>query len=200
MLIIGLTGGIGSGKTTVSDLFSELAVPVIDTDIIARELVEPGQESLKKIVKAFGQSVLKNNNELDRKKLADITFKNSDARKKLEDILHPEIRQKILTKIKNLSSPYCIVVIPLLFETGQAELVDRILLIDCPVETQIKRVKQRDQRPEQQILSIISTQTPRKIKQQNTNDIINNNDSIEQLKNQVTILHKKYLDLASNTA
>ena len=200
MLTIGLTGGIGSGKTTVPDLFSELDVPVIDTDIIARELVEPGQATLDEIVSAFGQSILQSNKRLDRKKLADIAFKNNDSRKKLEAILHPKIRQEMQNRIKALTSPYCIVVIPLLFETEQHELVDRILLVDCTTDKQIERVKQRDQRSDQQIQSIINAQTPRKIKQQGADDIINNNDNIEQLKNQVTLLHKKYLNLASNTA
>jgi len=200
MLIIGLTGGIGSGKTTVSNLFSELGIPVIDTDIIARELVEPGQVALEEIVNSFDQSILLDNERLDRKKLADITFKNKQSREKLEAILHPKIRQEMQNRISTLSSPYCIVVIPLLFETKQMESVDKILLVDCPVQAQIKRVKQRDQRSEQQILSIINSQTPRKIKQQGADDIIDNNDNIEQLKKLVTNLHKKYLNLASNSA
>jgi len=200
MLIIGLTGGIGSGKTTVSNLFSELGIPVVDTDIIARELVEPGQVALEEIVNSFDQSILLDNERLDRKKLADITFKNKQSREKLEAILHPKIRQEMQNRISTLSSPYCIVVIPLLFETKQMESVDKILLVDCPVQAQIKRVKQRDQRSEQQILSIINSQTPRKIKQQGADDIIDNNDNIEQLKELVTNLHKKYLNLASNSA
>jgi len=200
MLIIGLTGGIGSGKTTVSNLFSELGIPVVDTDIIARELVEPGQVALEEIVNSFDQSILLDNERLDRKKLADITFKNKQSREKLEAILHPKIRQEMQNRISTLSSPYCIVVIPLLFETKQMESVDKILLVDCPVQAQIKRVKQRDQRSEQQILSIINSQTPRKIKQQGADDIIDNNDNIEQLKKLVTNLHKKYLNLASNSA
>lgn len=200
MLIIGLTGGIGSGKTTVSNLFSELGIPVIDTDLIARELVEPGQLALDEIVNSFGQTILLDNKILNRNKLADITFENKDSRKKLEAILHPKIRRKVKNRIKMLSSPYCIVVIPLLFETRQSDLVDKILLVDCPVDIQIKRVAQRDHRSEQQIQSIINAQTPRKIKQEGADDTIDNNNNIEKLKNQVTILHKKYLNMASNTA
>ena len=131
MLVIGLTGGIGSGKTTVSDLFSALGVPVIDTDLIARELVQAGQPALKDIITAFGQEILNLDGSLNRARLGDITFNNQIARKQLETILHPRIRDKVNQQLSELQSPYVIVVIPLLIETGGESYIDRILVIDC---------------------------------------------------------------------
>jgi dephospho-CoA kinase len=197
MLIIGLTGGIGSGKTTVSNIFSNLDVPIIDTDIIARELVKPGQAALDEIINTFGHSILKQNKTLDRGKLAEITFSNEFSKKQLEDILHPRIRKTMHDRIKELSAPYCIVVIPLLFETEQSAQVDRVLLVDSSVEEQITRVKSRDHRSEQQITSIINSQTDRKTKQQNSDDIINNNGDINDLEKKIKNLHNNYLNIAS---
>jgi len=196
MMIIGLTGGIGCGKSTVADMFAELDVPVIDTDVIARILVKRGQPALDEIIKCFGRSILLENSALDRKKLAQITFNNGQSRKQLEAILHPKIRQTMLDQIKSLSSPYVIAVIPLLFETGQNQLVDRILVVDCPETIQQERVRSRDNRDDQQIQNIISAQTSREIKLASADDIIDNQGDINDLRPQIAELHKKYLNMS----
>lgn len=197
MLIVGLTGGIGSGKTTVANIFAELGVHIIDTDIIARELVEPGQPALKKIVEYFGDHILKNDGQLDRKKLAEITFKNNTKRKALETILHPGIKEAMLATLKTIKAPYCITVIPLLLETKQEDLVDRILVVDCDPDDQVKRVKNRDQRNEEQIQSIINSQISRNSRLNAATDIIKNTGNMQDLHDNVVKLHKKYLELGT---
>ena len=197
MLVIGLTGGIGSGKTTVSDLFSALGVPVIDTDLIARELVQAGQPALKDIITAFGQEILNLDGSLNRARLGDITFNNQIARKQLETILHPRIRDKVNQQLSELQSPYVIVVIPLLIESGGESYIDRILVIDCEQETQINRVKQRDHRSEQQIDNILKAQASRDQRLAAADDVIENNADQSTLSQKVIQLHHKYLDLTS---
>ena len=193
MLVIGLTGGIGSGKSTVAELFKKRNIPVIDTDVLARELVKPGQLALQEIVKAFGKTVIQSNGELDRQALAKITFQDNSARKKLEAILHPKIRQLMTDQINRVSAPYVIAVIPLLVETGQTNQVDHILLVDCPEETQINRVKQRDHRDEQQIREILDAQASRQIKLAAADDVIENQGEISDLDAKIEKLHQKYL-------
>ena len=140
VLVIGLTGGIGSGKSTVSDGFAQLGVPLIDADLIARELVEPGQPALEEIRALLGPGCLTAEGRLDRSLVSERVFADNTLRQGLEAILHPEIRKRIKTLIADIQSPYCIVVIPLLLETGQQSLVDRILVVDTPEKEQIKRV------------------------------------------------------------
>lgn len=198
MLIIGLTGGIGSGKTTVSDLFSALGVPIIDTDVIARELVEPGQPALTDITTLFGKDLLNPDGRLNRSKLGDITFNKPDARKQLEQILHPRIRKQVSERLKKLHSPYAIVVIPLLIETGDRSYIDRILVVDCERQNQINRVAQRDQRSKQQIKQILQAQVSRQQRLQAADDVLDNNADQDTLKQQVDVLHHKYLALADS--
>ena len=197
MLVIGLTGGIGSGKTTVANMFAELGVDIIDTDVIARELVEPGSPTLKQIVDHFGDDILKKDGQLNRQRLADITFKNKLERKTLEAILHPVIRKNMLDRLNTVKAPYCVAVIPLLFETNQIELVDRILVIDCKQEDQLQRVKKRDQRDQEQILSIINSQASRDTRLNAADDTIENSGDINGLHEKVAELHKKYLKLGA---
>lgn len=198
MLVIGLTGGIGSGKSTVSDLFRKLGVAIIDTDIIARDLVQPGEDALHEIIHTFGSSILQTDGQLDRKQLGQITFSDTSSRKQLEAILHPRIRQAMLAQLNAVTGPYAIVVIPLLFESAQQSTVDRILVVDCDENTQIQRVKKRDQRSEQQIKNIIQSQTSRKNRLAHADDVIVNNDSHEELAQQVAQLHQKYLKLSAS--
>lgn len=198
MLVVGLTGGIGSGKSTVANYFADLKIPVIDTDVIARELVEPGQTALNEIVDTFGREVLTESGKLDRKHLADITFNNSQKLKQLEAILHPKIREEMLARLTSLNAPYAIVVIPLLLETGQQNLVDRILVVDCAENSQIERVQERDQRTVQQIQAIIKKQTDRKEKLKAADDIITNTGSTQDLMEQVAQIHEKYLKIATS--
>jgi dephospho-CoA kinase len=195
MLVIGLTGGIGSGKTTVANLFAEMGIDVIDTDIIAREIVEPGQTTLTQIIEHFGDHILDKYGYLDRQKLAEITFNNNDERKFLEAILHPEIKKNMLAQIARAKSPYCIAVIPLLFETKQEGLVDKILVIDCEQSEQLNRVLTRDNRSKQQIQSIINSQIPRNIRVKSADYIIRNSGNMLTLRDKVLKLHKKYMKL-----
>jgi len=197
MLVIGLTGGIGSGKTTVADMFAALGVPVIDTDVIARQLVEPGQPALTEITEQFGADLLLPDGRLDRSKLANITFHDKARRLQLEGILHPKIRQEMLQQLKAVQSAYAIVVIPLLTETGQSQGIDRVLLIDCPETTQIARVTSRDQRPVEQIQAILQSQATRQQRLDIADDVIHNVGTQSELQDQVSQLHRKYLSLST---
>ncbi len=196
MLKIGLTGGIGSGKSTVTQIFSELKAPIIDADIIAHELVGPGKPALKAIVDHFGQQILTNQNALNRKKLKEIIFSNPEQKKQLEQILHPLVFAEMESQIKQLSGPYCILSIPLLLETQMEDFVDRILVIDCPVEFQLERVKNRDQLSEDRIKAIIASQATKEQRLQAAEDVIDNSTDAQALAEQVKKLHNLYLSLA----
>jgi dephospho-CoA kinase len=198
MLVVGLTGGIGSGKTTVANLFAELGVPIIDTDLIARQLVEPGKPALADIVRQFGDEILQADGELDRSRLADISFRDKALRLRLEAILHPAIRQEMLRQLENLQAAYAIVVIPLLVETGQSQGLDRVLLVDCPEAEQITRVSKRDGRPLQQIQAILQSQATRQQRQAIADDVILNGGSLDDLRQQVRQLDHKYRNLTSH--
>lgn len=197
MLKIGLTGGIGSGKSTVARLFSDLSTPIIDADIIAQQLVEPGKPALKTIANHFGEKILLSSGALDRNQLREIIFTDLEQKKNLEAILHPPIYTEIESLVHQLDSPYCIISIPLLIETGMENFVDRILVIDCPVEVQILRVKNRDQLTDSRINSIISSQASRKQRLSAANDIIDNSNGTQVLAEQVKKLHNLYTLLAS---
>lgn len=196
MLVIGLTGGIGSGKTTVADCFARLGVPIIDTDELARELVQSGQPALDEITQQFGNEILNNDGTLNRRKLRQLVFSAAAARRKLESILHPRIRSAVKSQIKSLSSPYCIVVIPLLFESGQADLVHRILVIDCEEQQQIQRATKRDAVELENIQAIMASQVSRQTRLDKADDIIHNNTAPEDLEPQIKHLHQQYLQLA----
>ena len=193
MLTVALTGGIGSGKTQVSDYFASLGVPVIDTDIISRQLVEPGQPALEKITESFGHQLLFASGQLDRAALREIIFNDATARKKLEDILHPAIREKVQHQLQALSFPYVIIVIPLYVETGQFLKTDRILVVDCPQEIQKKRVLARDNVSMEQLGKILEAQVTREQRLAVADDIIVNDADIETLQHKVMQLHEKYL-------
>ena len=197
MLKIGLTGGIGSGKSTIADLFKTLFnIPIIDADIIARQLVEPGQKALSLIQHKFGQSVINQDGALDRNKLREIIFKDSVKKQYLEDILHPLIYTEMQSIFDKQHSSYSILCIPLLMETKHCGFVDRILVVDCSVEVQIERVMRRDKQSKNQIMSIISSQVSRQYRLTHTNDVIQNIKSTNQLAEQVKKLHNQYLNLA----
>ena len=197
MLIIGLTGGIGSGKTTVCNYFSALDVPIIDADIAAREVVQPGQAALTQITALFGQSILASDGSLDRSKLRDQIFSDEVSRKKLEAILHPLIRQQMDKKLATLSAPYAILAIPLLLESGRREGINRVLVIDADESQQLTRASQRDHKNESQIRAIIAAQCNRKDRLNAADDVIYNSGNLEQLNNQVTEMHNLYLKLAA---
>ncbi|HEY9050696.1 MAG TPA: dephospho-CoA kinase [Gammaproteobacteria bacterium] len=195
MLVIGLTGGIGSGKSTVANIFAEYQVPVIDTDKIAHQLVAPGQAALDEIIQTFGKSILTSNDELDRKKLAAITFNNEKSRIQLEKILHPRIRQEVEKQLSKLNTPYVIIVIPLLTEKGKYDFIDRVLVIDCEESQQINRTLQRDNRSETEINNILRAQASRQERNTIADDIIENTGNMEALRQSVSQLHHYYLDL-----
>ena len=196
MLKIGLTGGIGCGKSTVANLFNKLySIPVIDADIIARQLVEPGQEALSLLQQTFGSSIIDVNGALNRNKLREIIYSDPHKKQQLEDILHPLIYQQMQAEVNKHTSHYCLLCIPLLMETKMTHFVDRTLVIDCPVETQIERVRNRDQLSSKEILAIISSQVSRDYRLSHTNDIIDNSNLNTELAEQVKKLHNQYLFL-----
>jgi dephospho-CoA kinase len=197
MLIVALTGGIGSGKSTVANAFARRGVPLIDTDLIARELVTPGRPALEDIVVRFGESVLTTDGQLDRDRLRDIVFTSPEQRAALEQILHPRIRQEVQSRLNELTAPYCLVIIPLLIETGDYPFVDRVLLVDTSEEEQVRRTMARDKLDRRQVEQILASQSTRKQRREFADDIIDNSVAIEDLEQQVESLHDKYLQLAT---
>lgn len=198
ILKIGLTGGIGCGKSTVCDLFAALGVSIIDADLIARTIVEPGKPTLMALVRHFGPEILNSDQCLNRSKLRSMIFKDEHTRQVVNQIMHPAIFSEIEQQILQLQAVYCIVAVPLLFETGYQALFDRILVIDCDKETQIQRVSRRDQADLQQIEAIISTQFPRSRRLELADDIISNVSSIDRLAEQVKTLHNSFTILAKD--
>lgn len=196
MLKIGLTGGIGSGKTTVCQYFEALGVPIIDADIVSHTLTQAGHPAIKQIAHDFGADSLRQDGSLNREYLRQQIFSDETQRHKLESILHPLIRKAILDQLDTMQAPYVIIAVPLLIERGWQDLVDRVLVIDSSVEQQIQRGSQRDGASEQNIRSIIRTQTDRQTRIQAADDIIVNDSSLNHLKEQVTQLHQCYLDMA----
>ncbi|WP_029133314.1 dephospho-CoA kinase [Sedimenticola selenatireducens] len=196
MFIVGLTGGIGCGKSAVTDCFATLGVPIIDADVVARAVVEPGQPALREIVEQFGTDALLPDGTLNRAWLRGHIFSNPDAKSTLEGILHPRIRSEMHRRLDEFDTPYAIFSIPLLFETGQDKGVDRILVVDCAPELQISRVARRDQANEAQTKSIIASQIDRKSRLAKADDIIDNSGTLDDLRPMVEHLHQKYLKLA----
>lgn len=199
MLIIGLTGGIGSGKSTVAERFARLGVPVIDADAIARELVAPGMPALHQIGAEFGPEVLTAAGQLDRARLRRLVFADAQRRKRLEAILHPLIRREMQRRIEALDAPYCVLAIPLLLETGQADLVQRILVIDTPEALRRRRVRARDTLSNAEITAIMDAQLPANERRGAADDIIVNDADLAGLEEQVEKLHRRYLELAGKT-
>lgn len=191
--ILGLTGGIGSGKSAASTWFETQGITVVDADLVAREVVEKGQPALQHIHAAFGDWVLLENGELNRQALREHIFKDPNARQILEHITHPAIRQSIIHQLQSATSRYVILVSPLLFETNQHELTDHTLLIDATKELQIQRASQRDGQSIEQIHKIIQAQMPRQQKQQLADDIVLNDGHLEHLYHHLKALHQRYL-------
>ncbi len=194
--ILGLTGGIGSGKSAASQWFEQQGITVVDADIVARQIVQVGQPALRQIHQAFGSWALTENGELDRRALREHIFQFPEARKKLEDITHPAIRQEIIQQLSHATSPYVILVSPLLFETDQHKLTDHTLLIDTSEDIQIQRASQRDGQTIEQIKQIIAAQMPRMEKIKYADDIVINDGHLEHLYQQLASLHQQYLQRA----
>ena len=197
--IVGLTGGIGSGKSTVTALFTELGVQHVDADIVAREVVMPGTPCLAQIAAHFGDSVLLHNGELDRANLRQRIFTNAADKAWLEQLLHPAIRQQLLAQLQALSSPYALLVAPLLLENKLQRYVQRVLVVDVSEATQLARTMARDNADAQQIKSIIAAQISRQQRLQQADDIISNDSTAEALKQQVANLHQQYLRMAASS-
>lgn len=196
MLVIGLTGGIGSGKTIVANLFAALGVPIIDADAISREVTERDSFAQKEIVHYFGKTILKENGELNRSKLRSIIFKDADKKMWLEQLLHPLIVAEMKERISPLTSPYCIAVIPLLLEVGTISYINRILVVDTAEETQIARVSARDNIAKADAITILKTQIERKARLKGADDIIINDGLIADLKPQVEKMHIFYTKMS----
>lgn len=195
--ILGLTGGIGSGKSAASQWFESQGIHVVDADVVAREIVEKGQPALTQIHQHFGDWVLLENGELNRRALREHIFQEPNAKLALEHITHPAIRNSIILQLQQAKSPYAILVSPLLFETNQHELTQRNLLIDATEESQIQRASQRDGQSIEQIKKIIQAQLPRDKKRQLADDIVLNDGLITHLYQALEPLHQNYLKIAS---
>lgn len=192
VLKIGLTGGIGSGKSTACEIFSELGVPIIDADIVARKVVQAGMPALQLIKEEFGEDIITKDGLLDREKARDQIFTNEIDRKKLENILHPVIYERIVHETENIDSSYCIISIPLLLETEALEIIDRVLIIDVSEKLQLSRASVRDNASLNDIERIIRTQISRDNRLAAADDIINNEGDIENLRRQIHDLHEFY--------
>ena len=195
-----MTGGIASGKSLVADGFAGLGVPVVDTDIVARQVVEPGAPALREIVAAFGEAVVDDTGGLDRRALREIVFSDDASRKRLESILHPVIRDETFRQAEAAVGPYVIIVVPLLFESPMKEAMDRILVVDCSEETQLKRLMSRDNESAEQARRIMATQATRKERLSIADDVIVNDRTPAVAREAITALHESYLALAHNSA
>lgn len=199
-LTIGLTGGLASGKSAVSDLFRRLGVPVVDADVVAREVVEPGEPALAEIVKEFGTEVLDADGRLDRRQLRERAFAAPRRRKHLERILHSRIRRRMDEQRLALRGPYCVLCIPLLLETKGTETVDRVLVVDAPEESQVERAMERDGSTRETIERIMRAQMSRSRRLEQADDIVRNDADLAHLQEQVEQLHRRYLVLAGQFA
>lgn len=198
-LVIGLTGGIGSGKTVASDHFAALGVPVIDTDVIARQIVSLGQPALTRLVEAFGRSILHSDATLDRAKLRELAFANAQSKAMLDAITHPAIRDETLRQIKNVSFPYCIVVVPLLtHDSPFLEIMHRVIAVTCDTEIRLQRVMQRSQISRAEVQRIMATQLSDEQRLAFADDVIANDGGIEDVYAEVEKLHEAYLMLAAD--
>jgi dephospho-CoA kinase len=191
--VVALTGGIGTGKSTVAELFEKRGAGIVDTDEIARGLTRSGTPQFKAILKMFGNSVLGKDGELARDALRAMVFSNSGARLNLEQILHPPIRAEALLRVSASSAPYVILVVPLLVETGGYDFVKRTLVVDCPPELQVERVKKRSGLDSDQVNAIISAQATRESRLSRADDVLMNDGSLDAVARQVADLHERYL-------
>jgi|TARA_B100001094_G_scaffold96718_1_gene92763 dephospho-CoA kinase len=194
-MIIGLTGGIGSGKTAVSDSFESLGIDVVDADLASRVVVQKGKPCLLKIAQHFGEDILTKEAELDRAKLREIIFKSEEEKNWLESLLHPAIANQIQDELNASKSPYTILVSPLLLETNQKDFCSKVLAVDVPVETQVERTLKRDGVSKEQVQAIINSQISRNDRLNLADEVIVNDGTLEDLEIAVKILHEKFLSL-----
>ena len=195
-LRIGLTGGIASGKSTVADMFAELGVPVIDTDVIARDVVRPGEPALEEIREAFGDGVIAADGTLDRPAMRAIVFGDDTARRRLEAILHPRIGEKTREQADSAGGDYQVIVVPLLVGSALLAFVDRVLVVDCDEATQVARLLARDAESEAQARRILAAQSSRDERLAIADDIVANDGDLDGTREQVLALHRRYLQEA----
>ena len=193
---VGLTGGIASGKSTAAKLFAALGVPIIDTDQVAREVVEPGQPPLERLVERFGRTILTPDGHLDRPKLREIVFSDPRARADLEALTHPAIGTAVEAWSAAAGGPYQILIIPLLVEKGLGSQLDRVLVVDCDEELQVRRLQARDGSTIEQARAILNAQTSRAARLKAAHDVIQNDGDLGAVRDQVSALHSRYTELA----
>ena len=198
-LRIGLTGGIASGKSTVANYFADLGVPIIDTDVIAREVVAPGAPALDEIREIFGDDVFQLGGTLDRKAMRKIVFSDDVKRQQIEDILHPRIRDAVYQQVTATSGPYLIIVVPLLFGSTMTDFMDRVLVVDCSEEVQLDRLLARDTENEEQARRMIASQASREQRLSIADDVVQNDGDKEDTRQRVNALHNEYLRLSAAT-
>ena len=194
---VGLTGGIASGKSTAAKFFGALGVPILDSDQVARDVVEPGQPPLERLVERFGRKILTVDGHLDRPALRDIVFSDPKARADLEALTHPAIGAAMEARSAAAGGPYQILVIPLLVEKNLASHVDRVLVVDCDEELQIRRLRDRDGSTPEQVQAILKAQAPRAARLKAADDVIHNDTDRSAVRDQVAALHGRYLELAA---
>jgi dephospho-CoA kinase len=197
-MIIGLTGGIGSGKSAAAEIFKDIGIDVIDADDLARDSLNTNSKGYKLFINEFGEKYLDVNKDINRELLRKDIFNNSVIKIKLENIIHPLVRSSINAFVNSSKSDYCIIVVPLIFETSSSELYNRILVIDCDVSIQIERASKRDNQTTTQIENILDKQATREERISIADEIILNNGSIEYLRESVLNMHKKYMEIVKN--
>ena len=199
-LLVGLTGGIASGKSLVGSMFVKLGATLVDTDVVAREVVAHGEPGLAAVSAAFGPTVLLPSGELNRVALRALVFADDAKRHKLEGILHPLIRARTRAKLAEIDAPYALVAVPLLVETSFRDLVDRILVVDCPESAQLERLMRRDALPRDEALAMLRAQADRATRLKAAHDVIDNSGATDATRRQVEQLHHRYLELAAQRA
>ena len=197
-LRIGLTGGIASGKSTIASFFADLGVPVIDTDVIAREVVAKGAPALDEIRTEFGDEVFDVDGMLDRKRMRNLVFSDDSKRRQLEGVLHPRIREAALNQAEAVTDPYMIIVVPLLVESPMKEFMDRVLVVDCSEEVQLSRLLARDTENDAQARRIIAAQASRNERLAIADDVVLNDAALDQTRTRIEALHKNYLELSAS--
>ena len=195
MLIIGLTGGIGSGKSVVSDKFKSLGIAVVDADVASRTVVEPGKPALKEIEDHFGSGIITAEGKLDRNNLREIIATDPEERKWLESVTHPKIGEQITKEISESTSVYTLFVAPLLLETNSQEMCSRVVVVDVPKDVQIRRTAKRDKVSPNQVEQMVAAQMEREKRLEKADDVLLNSGTIEDLEKQVEELHKKYIQM-----
>jgi len=197
-MIIGLTGGIGSGKSAAAAIFKDLGIDSIDADDLARDSLNINSKGYKLLINQFGEKYLDENKDINRELLRKDIFNDPAIKIKLENIIHPLVRSGIKDFINSSKSDYCIIVVPLIYETNSSELYDRILVIDCDVDIQIERTSKRDNQTISQIENILDKQATREDRISIADEVILNNGSIEHLRKSVLNIHKKYMEIVKN--